>query len=71
MIIGEAAKHVSEETRHEWANIPWRKMARMRDVLIHHYFGADTLVVWRVAREELPSLEAELPEMIAILEGRI
>jgi uncharacterized protein with HEPN domain len=37
-IVGEAAKHVSFETRATMPRVPWRAAARMRDRLIHHYF---------------------------------
>lgn len=40
-IIGEAAKHVSDEFRRQHAEIEWRAMAGMRDHLIHGYFGVD------------------------------
>ncbi len=38
-IIGEAAKKLSDDTRESNKELPWTKMAGMRDVLIHDYFG--------------------------------
>lgn len=38
-IIGEATKQLSEGLRAEHPDVPWRAMARMRDRLIHAYFG--------------------------------
>ena len=34
-IIGEAAKHVSDDVRRQYPNVPWKNMAGMRDRLIH------------------------------------
>ncbi len=69
MILGEAAKAVSQRTRERWPSVPWHEMARMRDVLIHHYFGTDLEIVWTVATEELDVVIAALPPIIGVLES--
>ena len=40
-IVGEAVKHLSEKTRSLRPEVPWRRIAGMRDVLIHDYMGVD------------------------------
>lgn len=59
-IIGEAVKNLSEEFRKRHTDIPWKSMAGMRDKLIHHYFGVNFSVVWKVAKEELPKIQNSL-----------
>ena len=38
-IIGEAAKHIPQEIRKKYPEIPWKDMAGMRDKATHFYFG--------------------------------
>jgi len=59
-IIGEATKNISLGTKETSSDIPWKYMARIRDRLIHEYFGVDYAVVWQVAAEELPKIRKKL-----------
>ncbi len=63
-VMGEAAKKIPKEFRVKYPGIPWKRMAGMRDKLIHEYFGVDLEIVWAVATEEIPPLT---PEMKSIL----
>ena len=63
-IIGEASKNVSNEFRLKYPNIDWKKIAGMRDVLIHSYFGVDYRIVWDVVKNHVPALYNRIKEIL-------
>lgn len=67
-IIGEAAKNVPEDIQRKYPIIPWREMARMRDKLIHFYFGVQHELVWDTIKDSLPPLKPALEMAISELE---
>ena len=64
-ILGEAVKNVSAAVREANTEIPWRRIAGMRDKVIHEYFGVDLDLVWDVVERELPGLKKRLEEILA------
>jgi uncharacterized protein with HEPN domain len=63
-IVGEATKRVSAAFRSTHLDIPWKKMAGMRDVLIHAYDEVDLDEVWNVAQNAVPELIAQIEPLI-------
>ena len=60
LVIGEAAKRVSDVTRTAQPAVPWASMAGMRDKLIHEYDDVDLEEVWQTVARDLPPLIAAL-----------
>ncbi len=59
-VIGEVAKRVTEDVKQEHPQIPWRRVAGFRDVLIHGYDRVDVDEVWTVIERDLPMLRREI-----------
>lgn len=62
LVLGEAAKRLSQGFRSGHPEIPWKNIAGMRDRLIHRYDDVDLQQVWRTVTLDIPSLiEAIVP----------
>jgi uncharacterized protein with HEPN domain len=60
-IIGEAARQLPEEFTGCNPQIEWRKIAGLRNRIVHDYFGLDLQMIWQVIRSDLPALDRGLP----------
>ena len=55
-IIGEAANRLLEDFKDRHPNIDWHRIRRLRNRILHDYFGIDYSIVWKIKESFLPNL---------------
>lgn len=63
-IIGEAAKQINSNFRNDYPNIEWKKIAGLRDKLIHDYIGVDLWAVWAIVENSIDDLEQKIKQIL-------
>ena len=63
-IIGEAAKNIPQTARLASPQIEWKKVAGLRDILIHKYFAIDVGILWDIVQNKLPLLRQQVEEIL-------
>jgi uncharacterized protein with HEPN domain len=63
-IIGEAVKQIPEDIRSLRPEVEWKRVGRLRDILIHQYFGVDAQIVWDIVQNKLTPLEQAIRALL-------
>ncbi len=69
-VIGEAVKQIPDTLKLKRPDIPWRRIAGLRDVLIHQYMSVDLDAVWAIVEEDLPVFRQAVAEILAEMQDR-
>ncbi len=63
-IIGEAVKQLPLSFREQNPQIEWKKIAGLRDIVIHEYFGINEGIIWDLIINKIPELNQKMKEII-------
>jgi uncharacterized protein with HEPN domain len=63
-VMGEATKNLSSDLRTTYADVPWRKIAGFRDVLVQDYLRIGLDIVWDIIQDELPPLKPRIAQIL-------
>jgi len=59
-IVGEATKKIPRRIRTQYQQIEWKKIAGLRDIIIHEYFGVNKKILWEIITRKIPVLEKQI-----------
>jgi uncharacterized protein with HEPN domain len=65
VVLGEAARRLSEEIRAAHPEVPWREIIGMRSIVTHGYDQVDDDELWQVIERDLPDLMLKLEKILA------
>ena len=60
LILGEAVKALSEETKARRPETPWRQITGLRDLLAHEYYRIDMAEIDKIIDNDLPALKSAI-----------
>ena len=63
-IIGEAVKNLTQGFKQIHNDIDWKKIAGMRDKIVHFYFGVNLDVVWKTSITNIPELNEKIKNIL-------
>ncbi|MDP3896880.1 MAG: DUF86 domain-containing protein [Mesorhizobium sp.] len=65
MVISEASRHISDERKAAYPDLPWRQIADTSNLIRHVYFKIDAERLWNIYEQHLPRLRPVVVDMIA------
>ena len=66
-IVGEASNHISQSTKTNFPDIPWKQLVGLRNILVHEYFGVDLFTIWDIIQTSVQPLQVQFKMLLNIL----
>jgi len=63
-VMAESTQRLSDSLKEQHPQVPWRKIAGFRNVLVHDYLGIDLDRIWEIVHKDLPQLKASVEKIL-------
>ena len=63
-ILSEASRHIPDDLKEEFSEIPWRQVADLGNFIRHVYHKVDIEVLWSIYENDLDPLENVVGKLI-------
>jgi uncharacterized protein with HEPN domain len=64
-VMAESTPRLSEAAKATQPEVEWRKIAALRNILVHDYLGIDLDTVWDITQRDVPELKRAVEEMLS------
>jgi uncharacterized protein with HEPN domain len=69
-IISEASRHIPEDLKALFPDVPWIDIATIGNILRHEYARVDDQIIWNIVETDLPALEVATRALVKLAEER-
>jgi uncharacterized protein with HEPN domain len=66
VVIGEAVKNLTAQTRAAAPDVPWLEIAGLRDLIAHEYFRIEIDRILEIVDRDLPALERAVNRLLSV-----
>ena len=63
-VMSESTQRLSDALKESHGQIDWRKMAGLRNILVHDYLGVDAERVWNIIQKDMPALKKAIRSLM-------
>ena len=64
-VIGEAANMLTRDFKEKYAELPWRLIVKMRNVLVHGYAQVSNTDLWQTASNDITPLRQQVDRYLS------